>query len=74
MWIQKGGSDRWSGPLPLKNSKNIGFLSNTDPDPLKNQKPAKPAFDVGPLSAIQLLVNHIQYNICMCMSGLNQYR
>ena len=29
-----GGPD----PHPLKNHKNIGFLSNTDPDPLKNHK------------------------------------
>ena len=31
-------------PLPLENHKAIGFLSNTDPDPLE-------AFDVGPLQA-----------------------
>ena len=38
---------------PLKNHKNVGFLSNTytDPDPLKNHKAAKPAFNVGPSSA-----------------------
>ena len=30
-----GGGDRGSGP-PLKNHKNIGFLSNIGPDPLKN--------------------------------------
>ena len=30
-----GGSDP---PPPLKNHKNIGFLSNTDPDPLKTTK------------------------------------
>ena len=29
------GRDRGSGP-PVKNHKNIGFLSNTGPDPLKN--------------------------------------
>ena len=28
------GGNRGSGP-PLKNHKNIGFLSNTGPDPLK---------------------------------------
>ena len=33
--IQRG--DRESGP-PLENNKNIGFLSNTDPDPLKITK------------------------------------
>ena len=36
------GGDRVSGPpAPLKNHKNIGFLSNTGPDPLK--KATKPA-------------------------------
>ena len=29
--------------IPLKNHKNIGFLSNTGPDPLKNHKATKPA-------------------------------
>ena len=36
----KGGSrggDRGSGP-PLKNHKNIGFISNTGPDPLKKSQ------------------------------------
>ena len=37
----------------LKNHKNIGFLSNTGPDPLKNQKATKQAFNVGPTSARQ---------------------
>ena len=36
-----------SGPL-LKNHKNIGFLSNTGPEPLKNHKATKPAFYVEP--------------------------
>ena len=40
-------------PSPLKNHKNIGFLSNTGPDPLKNHKVTKPAFNVGPSSARQ---------------------
>ena len=40
-----------NGADPLKNHKNIGFLSNTGPDPLKNQKATKPAFNVGPSSA-----------------------
>ena len=44
--IQRG--DRGSGP-PLKNHKNIGFLSNTGPGPLAT----KPAFNVGPTSARQ---------------------
>ena len=45
-----GGPDP---PPPLKNHKNIGFLSNTGPDPLKNHKATKPAFNVRPSSARQ---------------------
>ena len=33
---------------PMENHKIIGFLSNTSPDPLKNHKVTKPAFNVGP--------------------------
>ena len=40
----EGGGGRGSGP-PLKNHKNIGFLCNTGPDPLKNHKATKPAFN-----------------------------
>ena len=36
MYGSRGG-DRVSGP-PLKNHKNIGFLGNTGPEPLKNLK------------------------------------
>ena len=32
-----GGGNRWSDPH-WKNTKNIGFLSNTGPDPLKITK------------------------------------
>ena len=46
------GGDRGSG-TPLKNHKNIGFLCNTGPDPLKNHNPTKPEFNVGPSSACQ---------------------
>ena len=35
------------GPDPhLENDKNVGFLSNTGPDPLKNHKAFKSAFNV----------------------------
>ena len=44
------GGDRGSGH-PLKNHKNIEFLSDTGPDPMKNQRAIKPAFNVGPLMA-----------------------
>ena len=52
-----GGPDRPT----LKNHKNIGFLSNTGPDPLKNHKAAKPAFNVGPSLANDgpLIVVHV---------------
>ena len=30
----EGSGDRGSGPTSLKNHKNIGFISNTGPDPL----------------------------------------
>ena len=43
-----GGPDH-----PLKNHENIAFLSNTGPDPLKNHKATKPAFNVGLSSAHQ---------------------
>ena len=43
-----------SGPPPLKNHKNIVFLSNSGPDPLKNHKATEPAFNVRPSSARQL--------------------
>ena len=37
----------------LKNHKNIGFQSNTGPDPMTNHKAIKPAFNVGPSSVRQ---------------------
>ena len=47
------GGDKGSRPLPPEKSQNLGFLSNTGPDPLKNHKATKPAFNVGPPSARQ---------------------
>ena len=38
----EGGTGGLDSPPPLKNHKNIGFLSNTGPDPLKNHKATKP--------------------------------
>ena len=35
----------------MENHKNIGFLSNAGPDPLKNHKATHSAFNVGPSSA-----------------------
>ena len=48
---ETGGPDL--PPPSLKNHKNIGFLSKTDSDLLKNHKAAKPAFNVGPSSVRQ---------------------
>ena len=48
----RGGGARVRTPAPLKNHKNIGYLSDTGPDPLKN-KAAEPAFNGGPSSARQ---------------------
>ena len=46
------GGERGPDPLPpLKNHNNIGVLSNTDPDPLKNHSATKPEFTIGPSSA-----------------------
>ena len=38
-------------PLAPESHTVIGFLVNTDPDPLGNHKVTKPAFNVGTLSA-----------------------
>ena len=46
------GGDRGYGPS-LKNHKNIGFLSDTGPDPPKIYKATKPAFNVEPSLARQ---------------------
>ena len=40
-------------PTPPEKSQNIRFLSNTDPDPLKNRKATKPDTNVGSSSAGQ---------------------
>ena len=44
----RGGGGTDPPPPPLKNHNTIGFPSNTGPDPQKNHKVTKPAFDVGP--------------------------
>ena len=41
------------GSGPPEKSQNIGFLSNTGPDLLKNHKAFKPVFNVGPSWARQ---------------------
>ena len=49
-WCGGGGGGRGSGHS-LKKHKNIGFLSNTGPDPINTA--IKPAFNVGQSSARQ---------------------
>ena len=46
--IQRGGQGVRTPPPPLKNHKNIGFLSNIGPNALKNYKATKPACKVVP--------------------------
>ena len=62
-WADPEGGQGVRTPPPLKNHKNIGFLSNTGPDPLKNHKATKPAFNARPPSARQLNA------ILMCFAG-----
>ena len=52
MLSRRGGGGGCRDDSP-ENHKNIGFLSNTGPDPLKNHKATKPAFKVEPSSARQ---------------------
>ena len=48
----------WQGVRdPLKNLLNIGFLSDTGPDSLKNHIATKPAFNVWPSSAYRCSVD-----------------
>ena len=49
----KGGGTGGPDPTPWKIKKNIGFLSNTSLDHLKNHKATKPAFNDWPSSARQ---------------------
>ena len=48
-----GGQRVWTPPPLKKKHQNIRFLSNPGPDPLKNHKATKPAFNVGRSSARQ---------------------
>ena len=48
----RGGGVGGFGPS-LKNHENIGVISNTGPDPLKNHKATEPESNVRPSSARQ---------------------
>ena len=57
-----GGSSGGGGSCPLKNHKNIGFLSNASKDHLEISKATyKQAFNVGSSSARQRNVNYTLY-------------
>ena len=43
LMYQNGGGGVTGGLDPLKNHRNIGFLNNTSPDPLKIHKATTPA-------------------------------
>ena len=49
LWLVDIGGSRGGtgGPDSSEKSQNIGFLSNTGPDPLKNHKAIKPALNAG---------------------------
>ena len=47
-WSIGGFRGGKGGPDPLLKSQNIGFISNTSLDPLKNHQATKPNFNVGP--------------------------
>ena len=49
----RGGGEGQGVRIPPEKHKNIRFLCNTGPDPLKNYKATKPAFNVWPSSARQ---------------------
>ena len=50
---QSGGGGQGVRTPLLKNYKNIGCLGNTVSAPLKSHKTTKPAFNVGPSSALK---------------------
>ena len=53
MCLCEGGGGGARGLDPLEKSQKIGFLSYTGPDPLKNHKAIKPAFNFGSFSVRQ---------------------
>ena len=50
---RRGGGGGQGVQTSLKKHKNIGYLSDTDPDPQKNHKATKSSFNVGPSSIRQ---------------------
>ena len=55
----KGGEEVRTSP---EKYKNIGFLSNSGPDPLKNHKATKQAFNVWPSSGRQPNATYIHFD------------
>ena len=57
----EGGGEAGAGSRPPEKSLNIGFLSNTGPDPLKSHNTTKQAFNVGPSTTrLSLHFSHTQ--------------
>ena len=50
------GSKGGGGGGAEKSQKNIGFLSSTDPDSMKNHKATKSAFNVGLSSTLKAMM------------------
>ena len=51
--FMRGSRGRGRVSVPPENHKNIGFLSNAGPNPLKNHRAFKPTLNVGLSSARQ---------------------
>ena len=60
-----GGGGGTGCPDPLKNHKNIGFLSNTGPEPLKKSQATKPAFNVGLPGRVAQSVTCLATDACL---------
>ena len=60
---------------PLKNHKNLEFLSNTGLDPLKNHKATKPEFNVWPFEwcfAVGQIMAHLKWYLDHLSSQLQK--
>ena len=69
MHVRSQGRGRTGDPDPHpENHKNIGFLSNTGPNPLENHKGTKPAFNFGLLSPTSETLFKIAFR-CRAIDG-----
>ena len=56
----------------MKNPQNIGFLSNTVPDPLVNHKATKPALNVGPYVGLAHFWGYKNLKIIIFLGGFRK--